>query len=697
MSDLLENKRSEATIASEKKGFFSASNRVLHLFVLNAFFLAQPLFELLSKNIPFFIARNTQPYEILLLTFLLCAFIPTLIALLLRVFNKNTVLFRLTVKAFCILGFAPLVKTFLPDLTAIIFFPLLLVLSIVVVALYAGNRTLREFLSFLAPVVVIFPIIFLFFSPVKKLLFDTTTLPQAPVIESSIPVTLVIFDELPLTGLLNSQGKIDGSLYPHFARLAKQSTWYKNATTVHDRTAFAVPAILSGLMPDTFRPGTFKGYPENIFTLFQDGYSQNVVESTSRLCPTALCEPIREPFATRLQSHFADIGLIYGHLVLPKELKATLPSVDKDWGDFWDTSKGLKKRASAFQHWVQKVGPSQRSLNVLHVELPHGPRGFLPSGKLYDDGSKKRPLYGFKVNESTGFNEWVTPWLASQHYQRQLMQLQYTDTLLGLLLEQLKTQKTFDSGLFIVTADHGISFRRNTPVRDLNENNFMDIMPVPLLVKYPYQTEEKVSLAQATTIDILPTVMDVLNISTDWKLPGVSLQSESLERSTKMAYNRSLEKFEFPISAFEAKKETLNRKSRLFLPGTLSLNTDINHFPTNLFGKSLREFSVQKGSVGTVEIDTPEAFNQVDLASDFLPALLLGQVTLISQQQGTLPLALFLNDQLVSYTQSEPINHNKATFGFLIPEDSFQAGHNSIKLFMVNRNNNQLELQPLSL
>ena len=67
------------------------------------------------------------------------------------------------------------------------------------------------------------------------------------------PVVMLLLDEFPLTSLLDSKGQVDARLYPNFAKLAGQSTWYRNATAVSGLTQWAVPAMLSGRYPTKAR------------------------------------------------------------------------------------------------------------------------------------------------------------------------------------------------------------------------------------------------------------------------------------------------------------------------------------------------------------------------------------------------------------------------------------------------------------
>ena len=52
------------------------------------------------------------------------------------------------------------------------------------------------------------------------------------------------------------------------------------------------------------------------------------------------------------------------------------------------------------------------------------------------------------------------PWLIQQKYQRHLLQVEFTDRLLGRALDELHATGLYDRSLIVVTADHGESFGR---------------------------------------------------------------------------------------------------------------------------------------------------------------------------------------------------------------------------------------------
>ena len=106
-------------------------------------------------------------------------------------------------------------------------------------------------------------------------------------------VVVVVFDQLPLVSLLDRDGRIDRTVYPNFAALANDATWFRNASAVSGLTHTALPAILTGNYPAPELLPTTRDHPHNLFTLFGSRYHLNVLEPLTDLCPETLCETDR--------------------------------------------------------------------------------------------------------------------------------------------------------------------------------------------------------------------------------------------------------------------------------------------------------------------------------------------------------------------------------------------------------------------
>ena len=88
---------------------------------------------------------------------------------------------------------------------------------------------------------------------------------------------------------MDARGQLDATRYPNFARLARNATWYPNATTVADYTSDAVPAVLTGVRPEKDQLPIRADHPDSIFTYLGDDYAFNVEEPVTEICPPNLC------------------------------------------------------------------------------------------------------------------------------------------------------------------------------------------------------------------------------------------------------------------------------------------------------------------------------------------------------------------------------------------------------------------------
>jgi hypothetical protein len=160
--------------------------------------------------------------------------------------------------------------------------------------LYASLSWPRLWLRFLTPAPLVFALLFLLVSPTSALVVPARA-PSAPdplTVPTSgdrPPVVIILFDEFPLSSLLDSKGQIDRRAYPDFAALADQSTWYRNATGVAGYTPWALPAMLTGNYPAEARAPSYTEHPDNLFTLLGRHYDVKAYETISQLCPPRNC------------------------------------------------------------------------------------------------------------------------------------------------------------------------------------------------------------------------------------------------------------------------------------------------------------------------------------------------------------------------------------------------------------------------
>ena len=98
----------------------------------------------------------------------------------------------------------------------------------------------------------------------------------------------------------------------------------------------------------------------------------------------------------------------------------------------------------------------------------------------------------------------------------------YMDGQVGQVVDRLKRLGIYDECLLIVTSDHGEAFGERQLVQDAI-SVCQDQVHVPLLIKFPGSAEGKIVDRPVSLIDLMPTIMDVLDLPTPDGVQGRSL------------------------------------------------------------------------------------------------------------------------------------------------------------------------------
>lgn len=114
-----------------------------------------------------------------------------------------------------------------------------------------------------------------------------------------------------------------------------------------------------------------------------------------------------------------------------------------------------------------------------------------------------------------------SPWRARVTRQRHLLQAEYADRLVGVVLDRLRETDEYEDTLVVVVSDHGAAFVPGESVRSLDDENLDEIAYAPLLVKAPGQDDGRVDDANVLSVDVAPTVADLLGTEPGWDVDGV--------------------------------------------------------------------------------------------------------------------------------------------------------------------------------
>jgi hypothetical protein len=686
----------------------------LHLAVLSAFALAQPLFNLLSDNPEFFAARGSTAMDIIAFAALLVVLPPAvLVAIELLVgLAGPTARLGAHLVLLALLAGVVFVQALKDAIGAsdVVLIALALALGAAAAALYARAEPVRSFLTVLSPAPLVFLALFLFISPVSKITLSGEASAKSIHGIEPIPVVMVVFDELPGTSLLDADGEVDPVRYPGFAQLAKDGTWFPNAHTIYDATAKAVPAIMDGHYPEKGVLPTSSEHPDSIFALLGRSHTMNVSEEATTVCPRDLCDDARldEPFLDRLGSMSEDVGLVYAHVVAPPGIEEGLDSVSETWGDFGGegggediadevaasdeepTAKEGKKatlaslkadRDAKFDAWIAGIRNRRRpSLNFKHALLPHVPWKYLPSGQLYNTAAGD-PIAGLSRHSYPDETQ------VQQLQLRHLLQLGFTDRKIRQLIAHLKEIGIYDEALVVVTADHGVAFRQGLfDRRKAKRGTLAEISPVPLFVKLPGQRRGRVDESIVETTDIVPTIADVLNVDLPEQPDGRSVFGDAVAArdEVKLRPRDFSDWIRVDGEAFAARKQALiDRKVELFGSGADGPDRIYRVGPNQeLIGRPVASLDVSGESDAEVALTDPGAYDDVDVDGPVLPVWVTGRVSGGDGERRDVAIAVNGVVRAVSNT-FELANRDGELIAALIPPASLRDGRNSVVVYEV--------------
>ncbi|MGZ4256370.1 MAG: sulfatase-like hydrolase/transferase [Gaiellaceae bacterium] len=662
------------------------------LTVLSCFALAEPLLDILGRNPEFFSVRRSTSTQIVLFALFLVLVPPAVLLaaeLLVRVFSRHAadvlhVGFVAGLVAVIVLH-ALTNRSSLSGASALV---VAAVVGLLGALLYRLSSPVGSFLTVLAPVPLIFLALFLFSSDASKLVFVKHPHVAEHRIHSTTPVVLIVFDEFTPISLMNRDEGIDAARYPNFAALARQSTWYHSATTVQWLTEQAVPALLTWILPPKGHQllPIYADHPNNVFTLLGGSYRVRAVESLTQLCPQKLCKEVRgaSPSAVSdTSSSLAnDASIVYLHLLLPEPYSEEIPEISDSWGNFGKAEAPEKQEPAGplepcgrnvcgFISTFSRGG--KPTLYVLHSLLPHVPYLYLPSGRRY--GVQAPLLRGIDHNVPQG------DWPAIQGYQRFLLQAEYTDRALGLLVRRLKAKGIFDRALVIVTADHGVSYRSGEPRRKPTSGNLQDIAFMPLFVKLPHQHTGRVDKGFAQTIDIVPTIAKVLGVRIPWHVDGKPLVGRRLARDGTVEVRLGDGTVQTaPLSKLLARRhQALLRQLSIF--GSTPASIYRIGSDSDLIGQPLSRLPVEPSENAGVDLDGRELLNVVDRRTDLLPAWIQGGLT--GEHGKDEEIAIAVNGRIEAMTRTFQ-GVDGTGFGGMVPESSLHNGRNAVTILVVH-------------
>ena len=690
----------------------------LELFVLCGFAITQPVLDVTGRSPEFFLFNRASRGDILLLA-LAVTLLPAAAAwaaeLLVGLLGRRA---RRAAHLALVAGLLVVIAVEVAKKLSAVRGPLLVALALAAglgaTWLLVTRPALQLWLRYLAPAPLVFVLVFALASPVASLVRPggDATVPAATAGargQRTPPVVMVFFDEFPMESLLDRHGRIDARIYPNFARLAGDATWYRNATGVNWYTPYAVPAMLTGRYPGKAVAPIYTEYPDNLFTLLARTHDLKVYESVTQLCPPRLCAETAG--AGKRETGFGvlakDTAEVWARIALPYDTQPDPDAqfVEETGGEVkagqQDKKTGKLKsgflfdainvnQPSRFAEFLDSFGATDRpGFHFLHLLLPHTPWRYLPSGMQYDYPSKG---WGRAKPSVWGLQRW--PVTLSQ--QRYLLQLAFTDRLIGQLLERLKKTGLYDDALLLVSADHGGSFTPGQSTRIPAKTTAHETAWVPMFLKLPHQKAGEVTDRNWEHVDLVPTVADALGVQVPWQVDGISALGSQARTATDKAFN---------VRPGAGGRTLLDGPSNLkiVLRGVTDRLLRPQDGPIGMYriGRYASLVGKATGAVGTAgpsplsaTITPPTSdLGQIDPSRGKVPAMITGELEGTTGARDP-AVAVAVNGTIGGV--SEVFNaHETRNFAAMVPDFLFRQAGNRIELFEVDASAGAPRLRPI--
>lgn len=563
-----------------------------------------------------------------------------------------------------------------------------------VIRLSLKYRFVTEYLSVLGALVFVLPVWLLCATDVRHFAFEHHEVVAASVMaDDRPPVVVLILDELPIASLLTASGDgINSQIFPNIASLADSSHWFLDAAAASGVTNETVPSMLSGIRPSNgagTRLPWYSDYPANLFSILAQSYEMHVYEDATRLCPDAVCRAGTEKSNLGSMTHLARMLWYFtARRILPDEdfvlfaefrnfimriLNNTFNvglEVGGACNNGLDMSSPLQneRHLASFMQDIRE--PSSRpALYYLHLFLPHFPLRYLPGGHRY---TPEPPEWFVEGVGDTGAQS-ADPVEANRVLQQHLLQLAYTDKVLGEIVLTLKQSGLYEPAVIVLAADHGISFEPGLARRHPTGKTLGEILRVPLLIKLPQQKTGVLHREPIEMLGVFPSILAALRIPVPGRIEGSNLLENREMLPSRQALNLD---------------NALERKRAVFPDETVRGLFAMGPRP-DLIGRpiaSIKEWGLMQGRLN---LKRPGEYENVNPSSPYLPALIEGTVTAPAELDEGSYAVVAVNGLVRGCYWLSGVDGTSGSLSILVPEESFQPGKNKVDVIIGGRGSHE--------
>ena len=299
---------------------------------------------------------------------------------------------------------------------------------------------------------------------------------------------------------------------PNIDKIAKEGVFFTTAIPTFPGTTPSITSILTGLYPHSH------GIRNNDHNNITPGVTslQEILQSHGYI---TIGNAI-EMRATDIKKGFHAFNLLRWRIMnkIKRAIKKTI-----NWKYRADTAEILTDFAIKY---IKKL-KNKKLFLYLHYMGPHWPYDPpKPYSNLFDTNYKGE--YSFnKITDRVKrgdlvFNNKLTKEDIEHAIARYDSSIRYVDFHIGRLLKYLGDSNLIDNTLVVVCGDHGDCFGEHNIYFHHGEDLYDEGLKVPLIIRHSNLPKKRIE-SQVQLTDVMPTILEILNIPLIEKVDGISL------------------------------------------------------------------------------------------------------------------------------------------------------------------------------
>jgi hypothetical protein len=266
---------------------------------------------------------------------------------------------------------------------------------------------------------------------------------------------------------------------------------------------------------------------------------------------------------------------------------------------------------------------------------------------------------------------------------------EYADRIVGRVIDTLERRGIYDEALVVVVADHGAA---DTPGvehrRIITPETVGHIAAVPLFVKPPGGGGGVIDDYRAETIDVLPTIADLLEIDLPWEVDGVSLVATDRPERTESTMTGSDGEVTFGVDGSEVRAAAADKMAR-FPDGDPWRLAPPGH--ADLIGRRVAGLEVVDSAETRAIVDRIGRYRDMNLAGEPFPALMTGRIVFPGDATGSEVVAVAIDGVVRGVTRVFDPVEGRASFQVMLPPWGFRSPNPTIEVLVVPPGGGPLE------